>query len=326
MWNPYINADSIVNDFLNGYYGSAAPWIRKYIDHLTYEIQKTGEWLDIYGSPVWHAETFLSEKNTSAYLEYFRQAINAVSQDETFLQHVKLAQLPLQYALMEIGKNDMFGPRGWYTEQETSFLLRPEMREMLEDFYQTCLRNKVMSLNETGLTPEQYYHSTLRFIDVKVENNKAFRKKVSANPSPANKYSSGELQILTNDVQGASDYKVHWLGWEGTDASITVDLGSLTDFTEAGIGTLYDPKSWILHPSSITCLVSIDEQSYKASGNQSVIGDQKNEEVTRTWLFTNMTGPARYIRFDIKGTYALPVWHPSAGGTSWFFADEIVVK
>jgi len=326
LWNPYINTDSVINDFLNGYYGPAAPWIRKYIGQLTNEIQKTGEWLDIYGSPVWHAGSFLSEKNTTDYLEYFRQAVNAVSQNEIFLQHVKVAQLPLQYALMEIGKNDMFGPRGWYIEQDKGFLLRPEMREMLEDFYQTCLRNKVRSLNEAGLTPEQYYQATLRFIDVKVENNKAFRKKVSANPLPAAKYSRGDLQVLTNGVQGASDFKVHWLGWEGTDASILVDLGSLTEFTEASIGTLYDPKSWILHPASITCLVSTDGQSYKAIGNQSVTGDQRDEEVTRSWSFPNNTGPARYVRFDIKGTYALPVWHPSAGGTSWFFADEIVVK
>lgn len=326
LWNPYINADSVINDFLNGYYGPAAPWIRKYIDHLTNEIQGTGEWLDIYGSPVWHAGSFLSEKNTTAYLEYFKEAINAVSNNETFLQHVKVAQLPLQYALMEIGKNDMFGPRGWYIEQEKGFQLRPEMREMLEDFYHTCLRNKVRTLNEAGLTPEQYYQSTLRFIDVKVENNKAFRKKVAANPLPAPKYSRGDLQVLTNGVQGASDFKVHWLGWEGTDASIVVDLGSLTEFTEASIGTLYDPKSWILHPASITCMVSADGSSYKNLGNQSITGDQKNEEVTRTWSFTNNNGPARYIRFDIKGTYVLPVWHPSAGGTSWFFTDEVVVK
>ncbi len=326
LWNPYINADSVINDFLNGYYGPAAPWIRKYIDHLTNEIQKTGEWLDIYGSPVWHAGTFLSEKNTAAYQEYFRQAINAALQDEIFLQHVKVAQLPLQYALMEIGKNDMFGPRGWYFEKEEGFLLRPEMREMLEDFYRTCLRNKVRTLSEAGLTPEQYYQTTLRFIDVKLEKNKAFRKNVTAIPMPAGKYSKGDPQVLTNGVQGASDFKVHWLGWEGTDASITVDLGSVTEFAETGLGTLYDPKSWILHPESITCLVSTDGQLYKIIGNQSITGDQKNEEVTRTWSFANTSGPARYVRFDIKGIHTLPVWHPSAGGTSWFFADEIVVK
>ena len=35
---------------------------------------------------------------------------------------------------------------------------------------------------------------------------------------------------------------------------------------------------------------------------------------------------ARYVRFFIEGTKHLPDWHASAGGLSWVFVDEIVVR
>ena len=38
------------------------------------------------------------------------------------------------------------------------------MKEMLEDFNATCKEAGVRTLSESGLTPENYYQSTLRFI------------------------------------------------------------------------------------------------------------------------------------------------------------------
>ncbi|MFY8023984.1 MAG: DUF4838 domain-containing protein, partial [Sediminibacterium sp.] len=49
LWNPMVNVDSVMTDFLDGYYGAAGKYIEQYISKLTSEIQKTGEWLDIYG-------------------------------------------------------------------------------------------------------------------------------------------------------------------------------------------------------------------------------------------------------------------------------------
>jgi hypothetical protein len=48
--------------------------------------------------------------------------------------------------------------------------------------------------------------------------------------------------------------------------------------------------------------------------------------VTRTFSFALPASPVRFVRFHLDGTRQLPAWHPSAGGTSWVFVDEIVVK
>lgn len=326
LWNPNVNVDSVTTDFLNGYYGAGGVFIQKYINQLTSEIKKTGEWLDIYGHPMSHAKTFLSAENMVKYNQYFDAAENAVKGDPSVYQRVKVCRLPIQYAMMEIGKSDMFGARGFYQEDKEKFLLKPEMQQLMEDFYAVCKENDVKNINEAGLTPEEYYQSTKRFINVQVEGNVAFRKKMTANPAPTPKYSNADLAILTNGVQGANDYKAHWLGWEAQDFDLVLDLETVKQPKQVQISTLYDPKSWILHPKSVTCSVSEDGVNYRTLETQTIEGDQRKEKVTHNFSFDKNIGTCRYVKFAVKGTKKLFNWHPSAGGGSWVFVDEIVMR
>ena len=326
LWNPDVDIDSVKSVFLKGYYAEAAPFMKLYIDKLESELIKSSEWLDIYGSPVHHEKSFLSADNMAFYNQLFDKAEVAVKHKPELLQRVKISRLPIEFAAMEIGKNDMFGPRGWYTEKNGKFVLKPEMKALLEDFYATANRNSVKYMNESALTVESYYQATLRFIDVQVDDNLAFRKKTSAAPLPNPKYSNGNLEVITNGVQGADSYKVHWLGWEGTDFELTLDFGKNLNFHSVGIGSLWDPKSWILHPTRVTCMVSADGITWDPAGTSEIKGLQQKEEVTRNYVFTGDYANKRYVRFYISGTKKLPSWHPSAGGLSWVFVDEIVVK
>ena len=326
LWNPRADARAIVTEFLEGYYGAAAPWVAKYIDGLEAALGRSGETLDIYEPPVAHADGYLSLDNVRAFNGWFDQGEAAVRSDPDRLDRVRTARLPLQYAMIEIGKNDMFGPPGFHVERNGRFELRPEKRQLVEDFRSTCSRNGVKTLNEAGLTPEAYYQATLRFLDVQVEENLAFRKPATAEPPPSRKYARGDVAVLTNGVRGAADFKVHWLGWEGPDFDLVVDLGAAVTARTASIGTLWDQRSWILHPRRVACAVSADGVRYEDVGTQAVEGDQRNEEVTRTFSFALPASPVRFVRFHLDGTRQLPAWHPSAGGTSWVFVDEIVVK
>jgi hypothetical protein len=310
LWNPDVDAEAVMSEFLGGYYGPAAPWIRKYIAALEDALARSKARLDIYESPVAHADDYLSRDNVVAYNDLFDRAEAAAAADQAVLERVKTARLPLQYAMLEIGKNDMFGPRGFYIQREGRWELRPEMKRLLEDFYATSTRNQVATLNESALAPKAYYDAALRFIDVQVEGNLAFRKAVVADPPPSAKYGRGDVTMLTNGVRGANDYKVHWLGWEGPDFDLTVDLGAASSPREASIGTLYDPKSWILHPKRVTCSVSADGSRFQQVGSTAVAGDQRKEEVTRTFTFPLTTPGVRFVRFHVEGTRQLPDWHP----------------
>ena len=326
LWNPDLDFEAALDDFLGGFYGGAAPWIRRYIALLQDALLKSSAKLDIYEPPNAHADDYLSASNLALYNRLFDSALAAVAGDPILVGRVLTACLPLQYAMLEIGKNDMFGPRGFYEERNGRFTARHEMTQLLNDFYTACLGSDVRALNESGLTPKAYYDACTRFIDVQTEGNLAFRKPVLADPPPAAKYSQGNLALLTNGVRGANDFKVHWLGWEGVDFGLELDLGTPAAPKTIALSTLYDPKSWILHPRRVTCLVSSDGQSFQPIGTTELDGDQRREDVTRTWTWTTALVNVCYVRFQVEGTKRLPDWHPSAGGLSWVFVDEIVVR
>ena len=326
LWNPDADAAAIVRGFLDGYYGAAGPWIGKYIAGLRDALPADAARLDIYEPPVAHAQDYLSGDRVAQYNAWFDEAEGAVGGDPAALLRVKTARLPLQYAMLEIGKNDMFGPRGFYVEQGRGFAPKPAMTRLLDDFFATATAAGVRNLSESGLTPRQYYDAARRFIDVQVEDNRAFRRPVTATPPPSKKYGGGRVVLLTDGVRGASDFRVHWLGWEGDDADLVVDLGAPGPAGEVSIGTLWDARSWILHPRSVSAAVSADGSAYEPIGTERVEGDQRAEPVTRTFTFRWTTAGIRYVRLRIENAKQLPDWHPSAGGTSWFFVDEIVVR
>ena len=144
-----------------------------------------------------------------------------------------------------------------------------------------------------------------------------------ADPPASPKYGRGNLALLTDGVRGANDFRVHWLGWEGVDPDLVVDLGDSAPATEASIGTLWDARSWILHPSSVTCAVSTDGVRYQEVQTLRVEGNQRAGDVTRTFRFTWTLPGIRFVKIHIEGTKGLPDWHASAGGTSCVFVDEV---
>jgi hypothetical protein len=332
LWDPETDIRGVMDDFLDGYYGRAGRYIRDYIETLGDALGRTGAKLDIYEPPAVHAGDYLSSADVAAYNALFDRAEEAAARDPERLVRVRTARLPLMYAMLEIGKDDMFGPRGFYEERGGRFVAKPDMVRLIEDFSERCRAGGVRTINEAGLTPEAYAEGVRRFIDVQVEGNLAFQKPVASDPPPARKYAKGELSVLTNGVRGAADFKVHWLGWEGLDFELTVDLGRAVPVREVVLSTLSDARSWILHPDKVVCSLSPDGAVFRDVGTVSLAGGHQGEEPIRafTWAAEaageDPFAAVRCVRFRVEGTKRLPEWHTSAGGLSWVFVDEIVVR
>ena len=206
LWNPDIDFSATMNEFLSAYYGKAAPWIRKYIDTISADYEKTDLRLRINTPPSRYQDTYLTAENMEKYYEIFDKAEEAVknSSDSTFAQHVDVARLSLDFATLEIGKQNMTGPRGWW--DSTGTVRVKKMDDMLEDFYATCSRANINVLNENALYLDDYYKmSTFTTSNEAMVNNIALNKKVTALPSPVpknNMYNENDLGKLTNGVRG----------------------------------------------------------------------------------------------------------------------------
>ncbi len=90
MENPNLDEDELIDTFLNGYYGEAAPYIRQYLELMDKKTSEyDGYWSFSAGSisPRW-----LTAEDVMTSEEYFAKAIAAVGNDEVLLTRLRHAR------------------------------------------------------------------------------------------------------------------------------------------------------------------------------------------------------------------------------------------
>jgi hypothetical protein len=94
LWNPFADAEAIKNEFIELYYGDAAPYIKAYIDVLTKQLKDSGEPLPCFNNVDWMGYDAIVKAE-----ELFKKAFAAV-QSEEIRQRVDEAYLPVQCAAL----------------------------------------------------------------------------------------------------------------------------------------------------------------------------------------------------------------------------------
>ena len=84
MWNPDADANVVMNEFLDKYYGAAGQYIRQYIDAMHEALVKSGMKLNIFGDPVDAKEAYLSAEMMTQYNQIFDDAEKAVSNNPNY--------------------------------------------------------------------------------------------------------------------------------------------------------------------------------------------------------------------------------------------------
>jgi len=99
MWNPDQDVDKLIDRFLAGYYGKAAPFVRQYIDEL-HALPRDPE-----TSPLLIMEKFYDPVLPDAFLEralgIWRQAEGAVRDEPVYRQHVRLGALSVTMTILQ---------------------------------------------------------------------------------------------------------------------------------------------------------------------------------------------------------------------------------
>lgn len=314
MWNPQADTDSLMNIFLQNYYGDAAPFLYRYIKIMEGALIGSGKRLWIYDSPVSHKEGMLKPELMERYNTLFDQAENAVANDSVFLKRVWRTRLPLQYSELDIAR----------TDQNMNI---DHIKKKLNLFEQRVRMFNVPTLNERNNSPIDYcklYRK--RYIR---SNNKplSIGAKIEYLLPPPEKYiSMGEI-ALSDGLYGGMTFTEGWVGWEGTDGSFILDLGHEQKFTTIQTDFLHQLGAWILQPLSVTYYISTDGKKYQKvkSINNPEDKDPQVKFVDLTYVSTSPMH-ARYVKVEIEGTKTCPHWHYGVGHPCWFFIDEIVVK
>ena len=122
-----------------------------------------------------------------------------------------------------------------------------------------------------------------------------------------------------------------WQGYQDTDFTAIVDLGSPMEISSIGAGFLQDAKSWIWLPKYAEYSISADGVNFDTLG---IVynGMEENDLTPRIldFVFTpdskNGKKVARYIKVFAKNIGTIPAWHDGAGGEGFIFIDEIFVR
>ncbi|MEX0744620.1 MAG: DUF4838 domain-containing protein [Phycisphaeraceae bacterium] len=98
LWNPRLDGAALIDEFLAGVYGKAAPHLRAYLDLLSDAVQRQDKALRIYGSrtPDYLNDEVLDEADRSWDL-----AEQAVADAPDVSRRVREARLSLDYAIIE---------------------------------------------------------------------------------------------------------------------------------------------------------------------------------------------------------------------------------
>jgi predicted alpha-1,2-mannosidase len=152
--------------------------------------------------------------------------------------------------------------------------------------------------------------------------------RVAPDPQPNAQYTAGGADALIDGRRGAEDWRNGgWHGYEGTDVALTLDLGSPTPVTRAGLSLLQDIRSWIVMPPTVRVETSVDGRTFASAGSiSSDLAPDVYGVIPRDMAIDLDGAPIRALRLVAVGAGPMPAWHPGAGGPSFVFVDEIIVE
>jgi hypothetical protein len=95
MWNPALDENALIREFLRGYYGAAAGPLQQYIDLIHDAVERSGIELRCYMEDT---SQWLTPEDMSLAAGYFDDAQRRVKSNEALAARVRRARLPLDHA------------------------------------------------------------------------------------------------------------------------------------------------------------------------------------------------------------------------------------
>lgn len=321
LWDPTANPEDITDDFLEGYYQEAAPFVKEYITTIHDELaQDSSFFLFLYGDPSQGFRSFLRDDRLVYYDSLYNEAATAVKDQPEVLQRVQEARLSIDYAILEHAKTDL--------QKVLEHSPSMPVPERLERFKQTTQQANITAMNEMRYTVDEYIQLYQQTLQRATRPNLASKKPVTLLENPK-KYAQEDPQALTDGAFGGSNFYANWLGFEGNDLAAVIDLGQPTEVKEISAAFLQVTNHIVFFPKEVQYLASDDGQSYRPIAviqNQSPLNPKSKINDIQHFTHSGTPQTFRYLKIIGVNHEVAPVWHHAADLPSWVFADEVEVR
>jgi len=141
LWNPTLDGQALIDEFIAGYHGPAGPHIRDYLQVTHDAVEAAGDHLGCFSQ---HTAKFLSFETLNKGWAHLKAAEAAVQDDPDLRFRVQVAQLPVMYTFMmrwdEMRKACESSGGNWPMPEST--------QTCYEQFRQVADKDNVTRLNE----------------------------------------------------------------------------------------------------------------------------------------------------------------------------------
>jgi hypothetical protein len=141
LWDPSRDGEKLANEFIEGYYGPAAPEIKAYLKVTHDAVEQSGDWLGCFEN---HTAKFLSFDTLSRGWQHLKAAEAAVRNDPVLQFRVQVAQLPVLYTFM-MRWNDM---RDSAKAPSAVWPMPPSAKDTYDQFLTIAKKKNVTRLSE----------------------------------------------------------------------------------------------------------------------------------------------------------------------------------
>src|SRR5210317_2030217 len=144
---------------------------------------------------------------------------------------------------------------------------------------------------------------------------------------PSGQYSAGGPEAMVDGITGDTDWrKGHWVGVQGHDATLEINLKKSKQVQTIHVGILKDIRAWIAAPEKVEVEILYEgDEKWHFFGAMEMDNPLGQEEAIRSdvVLSNPRTDLVKAIRITYTNAGRLEDWHPGAGYQSYFFTDEV---
>lgn len=326
LWSPELDVEKLTDEFLSGYYGPAAKYIRQYIYLQRDALVKSGTQLDIYGNPVGAWNSYLAPERMDQYSAILDSAEIAVDSHPQLWKRVNRLRLSDEFTYLQQSRfygRDRYGM--WLQAKDGSTTLKPRIEERVNRFYQACAQNGIRTLNEAGTTLEQYKKEWEWSFQNPPAKNLASEGSIMEMTYPfVPEYATKGSQTLIDGMYGFDDFSYNWLCFYGYPLKCTLDLNSTKSVSQVKLNFLEDQRHWIFRPAQLIVEGSLDGEHFSVLGkvNTSPLDeDYTIQKIPLSVAFKQQT--LRYIRVTAMPQDKLPPWRAHKTKKPMLACDEI---
>lgn len=336
LWNVNLDVDSLRSRFLDVHYGkNRSEFVAKYYDSMHKALLESGMVLNIYGYPIDAKDSYLSPDKIADYRKFFASAYAVPPYDgctdenaKVYNDRLRLLEMPLDFATLDLSLYEISPDLSFFTTDASgNRIARHEMLDMAQRFVADCDRLGVKQLDEAKYTPKQMQENIANIVSKSTGRNLALGKPVSCSTEWSNTYDVGGPKALTDGKVGLMNYYYNWLGFQGNDMDVVVDLESEHEISEVSADFLFYPLSWIFAPKCVTCYVSANGKNWREVARKTYENEESLAECKIVgFKFLVSEQNVRYVRLKAESLRVNPEWHRGVGQPCWIFCDEVVVR